>query len=319
MKNQVIPADDDLGHVAKVIINAPALYMGAGTVIGGAAAAGMAGHFEFMPAMVCLIFAMFAQVASNAIYRYLDSTRDYGDSDDKIGFVRLDDVSMSEVIKSFAVAALILCGMTGLTIAAMAGWWCLIVGLVLVLFAWFSNTGMRPLMKSPVNLAVTFLVFGPFGVIVTALVQLQHHAPDWTDWSVIEPGVYVGVCMGFMAVNSHLVYGYFNYRNDVLNARRTGAMLFGLRNTRRVVATVGMLAMLSLSFLDSIVEPMNFMSAEWWLLTGVGVAYMLVCVAVARRMRLRGRSRQGDLRTYMNLAMFMAGLAVLAITLCCRV
>lgn len=319
MKDMIIPDNDVPGHVFKVVVNAPALMMGVGTVLAGAAVAAADGYFEWIPTIMCMLFACFAQVTSNALHRYYDAKRNLvsGESKELEG-LQIDSSTMTQMLQALTLGSLMLAGMIGITIVAMAGWWCLIPAAVIAFLVWISNSGPIPLMHTPVNLLVSFLVFGPVGVISTAMVILQHHAPGWTDWNVLEPGVYFGVCMGLMAVNSHLLYGYYTYRHDLLAGRKTMSTLVGLKHTRELLVIGALLSGIVMICLDSVVMSDDFLSLEWWLYAVWGVLYIILCSVVYSVMKQRKRPRKWDMRTGMCLAMMLSGAAFLVIITVCR-
>lgn len=60
------------------------LMLGAGAVLSGMAAAALHGNFELLPATLCLLFAIFMQLAGNYYYLYYDESHNSGWSIDML-------------------------------------------------------------------------------------------------------------------------------------------------------------------------------------------------------------------------------------------
>lgn len=203
------------------------LWLGAASVITGTAAAAAHGNVEFAPALMCLLFAVFAQATSNVVHRYYDEKHHTGENNND--HMVCDDVDkpltfiLSEGIKIFGVLA----AMAGLAVLSMAGWWTLLVALVLGVVAVINNIGRSPFSRSPFYPIATFLVFGPIGVIGTEMVQSQHNAAHLICWWDLGPAVIMSLVIGLMAMNSHIFYGIFHRRTQITRSRTTFYYRYG--------------------------------------------------------------------------------------------
>ncbi len=203
------------------------LWLGVASVLAGTAAAAAHGNVEFAPAMMCLLFAVFAQATSNVIHRYYDEKHHSGDNE--ADHMVCDDVDrpmtfiLGEGIKIFGVLA----AMAGLAILAMAGWWTLIIALILGIVALINNVGRSPFSRTPFYPIATFLVFGPIGVLGTELVQSQRNTAHLICWWDLGPAVMMSLIIGLMAMNSHIFYGIFHRRTQITRSRTTFYYRYG--------------------------------------------------------------------------------------------
>lgn len=207
------------------------LLLSAGTVVAGTAAAVVRGNMEVLAASVCLLFALSMQLGCNCYHSYLLMRR----SEPLPG--RLDRVRNEEQVLSLRVlregsfACLIISLMLGLTIMTMSAdfWWTIVVGVSIYGLVYLMTTGPR-VYRNPLSLVITFLIFGPVGVMATGFLQLQHEAAR-SLWNFYDssPCLFLGVAMGFLACSHHLVLAYFNYDINPTSSYRGCVRFFGRR------------------------------------------------------------------------------------------
>lgn len=197
-------------------------WLGVASVLAGTAAAAAHGNAEPLPAMICLLFVFFAQCTSNIIHRYYNELRGEGENRAD-STLRCDDVNrpitfiLSEGIKIFGV----LTAMTSLVILSMAGWWVLGAAALIGLVIWGDNAGKKPFSRSPFYPISTFIIFGPIGVTGTALVQSQRTSEHLFCYWDIGPAIVFSIITGLMAMNSHIMFGLCNRRNNIRNSSTT--------------------------------------------------------------------------------------------------
>ena len=104
------------------------------------------GHFALVPALLCLLFALLAQVASNFANEYYDFKK----GADKVGRVgprrgvtEGDIKPRTLLIVTFATLAA--AGLVGCCLIPYGGWWLLPVGIGIALGALAYSTGPYPL------------------------------------------------------------------------------------------------------------------------------------------------------------------------------
>lgn len=189
------------------------LWLGVGVVFAGSACAVMRGNLEVLPATICLLFACFTQLYAGFFTAYVDmKSRDvyrvpaYIASDPR----QIDDYSI-RVMREFSNATLILSLMCGLALMTISKvwYWEVILGAVIYGLIFLHTLGRKPLIRTPWGMILTFLLFGPIGVIGTSLLQSSKEAMG-TIWSHYDlfPSFFVGPAMGFLAVTVHLMFAY---------------------------------------------------------------------------------------------------------------
>lgn len=198
------------------------LWLGIASVVAGTAAAAAHGNLQPFPALACLLFAIFAQCASNVMHRYYDAKNGYGENEEN-NIVYADDIDrpLTYILKEGIQVFSILTATAGLAVLSMAGWWTILFAAFIAIIVVISNTGPHPLCRSVFYPVATFLIFGPIAVVGTAFVQSQHEALALFSWWDLMPALTLGMITGMMAVNCHVIFGVFHRRNNVTSSRTT--------------------------------------------------------------------------------------------------
>lgn len=202
------------------------LIIGISSVLGGSAAAACHGNFELIPATLCLLFVIFAQISGNLYQKYYETRYNIAsvhamEVNDRRIFAR---VALHEAARGTLVIALTI----GLAIASMVGWWSFIVGIVILVLFYFYNMSMKPLYRSPYAIIVTFIVFGPIATIATSLVQSQHSASGSPiNWFDIQPAAIMSIITGLMAMNYHVISSLSTHRENLDSGKMTLAIKKG--------------------------------------------------------------------------------------------
>lgn len=213
--------------------NRSALMLGIGSVFAGTACAALRGNAEYLPATLCLLFTVFAQLSGNLYYRSVDVYNSLGANVDSL--IRKGKTQPGDsMLKEGSQGMLFLAAMCGLCIAGMSGAWILVVGVFVFGIAWLQVGGSHPLLRSPYGIIGSFLLFGPVCVICTSLIQSMHEAEEPLNWFDITPSLYMGIVMGLMAVNSTIMHGYATFLTDLRNSKMTFVTKFGRKATRIV-------------------------------------------------------------------------------------
>lgn len=207
------------------------LMMGAGSVMAGTACAALRGNTEYLPATLCLVFAIFAQLSANFYYLYYDESNRCGNNID-MHIRSRSQVNGFSMLKECSVGTMLLAIMTGMSLIAMSGWWVMAVGIFIVIAAWIACGGSTPLLRTPYGIICSFVIFGPVGVISTSFIQLLHDTSHPISWYDITPSLYMSIVIGLMCVNSTLLYGYSTYLTDLRNSKESFATVCGRKATR---------------------------------------------------------------------------------------
>ena len=176
-------------------------------------------HFQWRPALLCLVFALLAQVVSNFANEYYDYLR----GTDKAGRVgprrgvTEGDIKPKTLRNVTFVTLAITCAV-GLCLIPYGGWWMLPLGIVIALAALAYSTGPYPLSYHGLGEAAVFIFFGVVPVVFTYYVQSLRFEP------IV---ILAGMSIGFMAVNVLLVNNYRDVDDDCEAGKRTSVVIFG--------------------------------------------------------------------------------------------
>ena len=208
----------------------------AGVLIGTALALWQ-GSFSMIPASLCLMFAVSAQIASNFANEYYDY-RNGMDRKGREGFrrgVTEEDIT-PQAMKSATFMMLSLAALTGCCMLFIGGWWLLPVGICILLAALAYSTGPYPLSHHGLG-DVTVVVF--FGIVpVTLTYWLQ--TGEWTGMNVVFPS---SVAVGLLAANVLIVNNYRDMDDDRAVGKRTTAVIFGRKVMGHIYLLSGILSM----------------------------------------------------------------------------
>lgn len=241
----------------------------AGVVMASALAYG-AGEFKAVPAVLCLLFALLAQIASNfanEYYDYRDGLDRPGREGPRRGVTEGDITPRAMLIATYTTLGV--AGLIGLSLIHWGGWWLLPIGIVIALFAMAYSTGPYPLSRHGMG-ELTVLMF--FGVIpVTLTYYVQALSITWTVGSV-------SLSLGLMGANVLIVNNYRDAEADRLVSKRTLAVILGPRATRTIYLLNGLAAM-------ALFTP-QWLAMPWWSLA-VGVIYLLAHTTIWRALAKR--------------------------------
>ena len=193
----------------------------ASPVIAASAYAFYAGTFRWVPAVLCLLFALLAQVASNMANDYFD----YVKGSDKAGrvgprrAVDSGDITPRAMLMGTFCVLGVACAV-GLGLVFFAGWQLIPIGVIIAVFALAYTAGPYPLAYHGLGDVTVFLFFGLVAVNMTYYVQaLQFDADVFL----------LSIAMGLLSINILLVNNYRDMEEDAAANKRTTVVLFGRR------------------------------------------------------------------------------------------
>lgn len=196
-------------------------------------------HFKWVPAVLCLIFAVLAQVVSNFANEYYDYRRG-ADKKGRVGprrGVTEGDIRPKTLRNvtyiTLAVACLVGCGLI-----PYGGWQMIPVGVVIAAFALAYSTGPYPLSYHGLGELTVFLFYGLVPVIFGYYVI----AGRWDALAVLG-----GITIGFMGVNVLLVNNYRDMEDDIDAGKRTAVVIFGRKLSAAAYLFNGFMAIAMLS------------------------------------------------------------------------
>ena len=260
-------------------------------VIAGTGCAIMLDSFKALPAFLCLLFAILAQIAANFGNEYYDYKNGI-DRKGRAGFRRgvtegeIDPQSMKRA--TFLVLAL--AAAVGCTMLLYGPWWLVIVGVLIMIFALAYSAGPYPLSHHGLGDLAVVIFFGIIPVTFTCFLQTG----NMEGMTIIIP---TSVAVGLLAANVLIVNNYRDMEDDAAVGKRTTVVIFGRR-------------FMGLAYLLSGIAGMALMIPVWaslisWALT-VPLIYIILHIKVWLKLREATGAGLNPLlgRTAVNLLIF---------------
>lgn len=227
---------------AWILAARPKTLAGAATpVMIGCSLAYCDGKFQWIPALICLLFAFLMQILANFIndlYDFLKGT----DREDRLGPERACAKGWisANAMKKGIILTLIMACLLGLMLVFYAGWELIPVGFICVLFAFFYTTGPYPLSYHGWGDILVLVFFGFVPVGFTYYVQAHTWTTDVTIASL--------VC-GLVVDTLLVVNNYRDREADRKSGKKTVIVRFGAAFGSRMYLLLGFFAAgLCLSF-----------------------------------------------------------------------
>lgn len=260
-------------------------------VIAGCGCAILLDSFKAVPAMLCLTFAVLAQIASNFANEYFDFKNGI-DKKGREGFRRgvTEGEIKPEAMKWATYITLALAAVVGCAMLYFGPWWLILVGVVIMVFALAYSAGPYPLSHHGLG-DVAVIIF--FGVVpVTLTYYLQSGA-----WSGVELVLATSVAVGLLAANVLVVNNYRDMDDDAAVGKRTTVVIFGRRVMSLVYLLAGFAAM-------AIMYPVWRVMPLWSLV--ISAAYLVMHIMTWKKLK---KAKGADLnpllgKTALNLLLF---------------
>lgn len=184
--------------------------------------------------VLCLLFAVLAQIASNFANEYYD----YRDGLDRPGRegprrgVTEGDISPRAMLAATYITLALACCI-GLSLLFWGPWWLMLVGIAIGLGVLAYSTGPYPLSRHGLGELAVMLFFGVIPVNLTYFVMSG-------EWNL---SVFLGsLSAGFMGANVLLVNNYRDAADDALVGKHTLAVILGRRTASALYLLNGILA-----------------------------------------------------------------------------
>ncbi len=175
--------------------------------------------FRWEPAVLCFVFALLAQVASNFANEYFDY-RNGSDKKGREGFrrgVTEGDISpramLVATLATLALACAVGCGMI-----PFGGWKLIPIGIVIAVFALAYSAGPWPLSRIGLGDVAVLVFFGLVPVCLTFWLQAGTLTSDV---------VMASLAVGLMGCNVLIVNNYRDMEDDASAGKRTTVVRFG--------------------------------------------------------------------------------------------
>ncbi len=207
------------------------LPVSAAGVLAGCAVALCYDNFEWLPALICLVFALVAQIVSNFANEYFDFKNGL-DRKGRQGFRRgvTEGDIKPESMKWAMIILMIADCILGCTLIHWGGMWLIPVGIVIAIAAFAYSAGPWPLSHHGLGDEAVIIFYGIVPVMFTAYVQCG----DWTGGSMAgalgemwKMALIVSLGVGLMGANVLTVNNIRDCRDDAKVGKRTKAVIFG--------------------------------------------------------------------------------------------
>lgn len=192
-------------------------------VICGCGCALLQGSFNAVTALLCVLFAALAQVASNFGNEYYDY-RNGIDKRGREGFRR--GVTEGEIspraMKRATYATLSAAAVVGYLMLFYGPWWLVLVGITIMLFALGYSAGPYPLSHHGMGDVTVIIFFGIVPVTFTCYLQTG----SFNNLYITLP---TSLAVGLLAANVLVVNNYRDMDDDKAVNKRTTVVIFGRR------------------------------------------------------------------------------------------
>jgi len=175
--------------------------------------------FQWKPALICLLFAIIAQVIANLANDYFDYKKG-SDNEERLGPKRAvaEGWIAPEVMLRATIVLLLLNLTLGLLLLPYGGWKLIFVGLCIAIFAFAYSGGPYPLAYHGWGDVCVFVFFGIVPVGFTYYIQTL-------QWNL--PVTICGVSVGLVIINILVANNYRDRFSDTKVGKRTSIVLFG--------------------------------------------------------------------------------------------
>lgn len=207
----------------------------AGVVAAAMAAVYTGDRILWAPLLLCTVFAVLAQIASNFANEYFDY-KDGVDAPGRVGprrGVTEGDISPRAMLVATLLTLGLAC-MAGCSLILWSGWWLLPVGIAVALGALAYSAGPWPLSRHGLGELAVIVFFGLVPVTLTYRL-ITGRAPGFEVWCV-------ALAIGLMGSCVLLVNNIRDREGDALVGKRTLAVIFGRSFALTLYALCGLAA-----------------------------------------------------------------------------
>lgn len=207
-------------------------------VLTGTGCAAYYNSFKLLPFLICLIFAILAQIVSNFANEYFDYKNGL-DRPGRAGFrrgVTEGDISPSTMRNATFILLIIDC-LLGASLIIWGGWWLIFIGIAIAIFALAYSTGPWPLSHHGLGEVAVIIFFGLIPVIFTAYVQT-------VSWEILPVTFPLALAVGLMGANVLIINNYRDREDDRRVGKNTLAVITGPKFTSLLYLANGFIALL---------------------------------------------------------------------------
>jgi len=196
--------------------------------------------FQWKPALVCLLFAVIAQIIANFANDYFDYKKGI-DNHERLGPKRAvaEGWIAPKIMLSVTLALLVLNLALGLALLYYGGWRLIFVGLLVAIFAFAYSGGPYPLAYHGWGDVCVLAFFGIIPVGFTYYVQTL-------QWSL--PVTVCGISAGLVIINILVANNYRDRFTDAKSGKKTSIVLFGEKFGRWFYLLNGIIAVVGCQY-----------------------------------------------------------------------
>ena len=213
-------------------------------------------HFSLVPAILCLVFALLAQIASNFANEYYDFKRGF----DRVGRegprrgVTEGDITPAAMKRATFATLGVACAVGCVLVALYGEWWMYVAGVMIALGVMAYSTGPYPLSHHGLGEIAVICFFGIVPVCLTYMLM----GGIWGWWLFAA-----AAGIGLMGANVLIVNNYRDVEDDRSVGKHTLAVILGRRAMRAVYFANGILALI-------LTLPGWLASSQlWWLVPAI--------------------------------------------------
>lgn len=207
-------------------------------VITSAGCAAYYHKFNLIPFLICMFFAIGAQIVSNFANEYFDYANGL-DHKGREGFrrgVTEGDISPAAMRNAVLILLAVVC-LVGLTLIYWGGWWLIAVGIAVAIFALAYSAGPYPLSHHGMGEIAVIIFFGIIPVVFSTYVQTG-------SWDMLPMTLPLSLAIGFMGANVLIVNNYRDIEDDRIVGKKTLAVIFGKSSMQTLYLVNGFIALL---------------------------------------------------------------------------
>lgn len=223
--------------------------------------------FRPIPAVLCMLFALLIQIATNFANDYFDFKKGT-DNENRLGpkrAVAQGWISPRAMLRG-TILVLVLAFITGINLVWFGGYHLIAIGVLSMLFAILYTGGPYPLAYLGLGDLFVLIFFGWIAVMYTYYVQSGAHS--WLAF-------HLGTAAGLLSVNLLLINNYRDYKNDKDSRKRTTVVKFGRHYGRWQYRTALLFAIVSTLWVAAITQTLPIAMGTLPILPGFSIANRL--------------------------------------------
>ena len=207
-------------------------------VLAGCAVAISYNNFHWLPALICLVFALVAQIVSNFANEYFDFKNGL-DKKGRQGFRRgvtegdIKPETMKTVMSLLMAAYCLL----GCSLIRWGGFWMIPIGILIAIAAFAYSAGPYPLSHHGLGDETVIIFYGIVPVMFTSYLQCG----DWIGGAMAgalgemwKMALIVSLGVGLLGANVLTVNNVRDWKDDARVGKRTKAVIFGIKTMKWV-------------------------------------------------------------------------------------